>query len=726
MLPHKLKQVCSETFLNCSQLESVVIPDGLFVIGASAFENCSNLKNINFPDSIYTIEQRAFSNCMLFESLNLPKNLTEIGDYAFNYCINLKNVVFNDNIESVGRGAFLRCKNLKKVTMSDSVKSLAESVFEDCENLEQITLSELITEISDCLFINCSSLKNIKLPSNLTKIGRGSFANCESLEAIEIPETVTEIGYHAFANCSSLKKMILPEKLKALGENVFEYCDSLEEIFVPRGLNKFGEFSNNNLKFFSKEENGFSLTNQRKENSIPIESLKIDMSFLSNHWNRRDLIYNEQKNAKVADFYNLYLINRPESEINAFFDSHNFTFLKKFDIDFNEPKHKRVDFYKTLYILGAFNKSVEVNGKMIDYSQKVSEFLIRKFTEKETTKDEISLAFINIEEKSFNREFTEFFLLNFDEIIKEERNNQGFIARCYTEFERVQKTNTSNRGSQRQLKPTVEKFLSYFDKNKFVGVTDETQEISDTISPYFSSQETFEKATSIDQERINNNTPNNILSFHLTEKNVFSVIDGYAEEIRKNQVEILENCVNIAENQFTYDWLEKNDPQNFILGKLCSCCSHLEGAGVGIMKASIIHPDVQTMVIRDKKGEIIAKSTLYINRKQGYGVFNNIEVSDDIPAEKKELIYQKYLKGIEEFAKHYNMENPNRPLLQINVGMGHNDLEDEIQNNHTKAINKLKAIDYREFTENEMGYNGDSSTSQYVLWVKDEQENEKQ
>ena len=56
----------------------------------------------------------------------------------------------------------------------------------------------------------------------------------------------------------------------------------------------------------------------------------------------------------------------------------------------------------------------------------------------------------------FKKEFADFFMQYFDDLIEKESDSPDFIAKCYNEFEEVQKTNTSDRGSQRQLKPTIE------------------------------------------------------------------------------------------------------------------------------------------------------------------------------------------------------------------------------------------------------------------------------
>ena len=179
----------------------------------------------------------------------------------------------------------------------------------------------------------------------------------------------------------------------------------------------------------------------------------------------------------------------------------------------------------------------------------------------------------------------------------------------------------------------------------------------------------------------------------------------------------LMNLNKIANSEFSYEFLSKNDPRNFVLGKYCSCCAHIEGMGIGIMKASILHPECQNLVIRNKDGKIIAKSTLYINRKQGYGVFNNVEINNSISDEKiKKLIYIKYKEAVKAFAERYNELNKNNPIKKINVGMNLNDLSIEIKENSDKSNELLKGINFGSYG----GYNGDWQNEQYIIWSNEE------
>jgi hypothetical protein len=325
-----------------------------------------------------------------------------------------------------------------------------------------------------------------------------------------------------------------------------------------------------------------------------------------------------------------------------------------------------------------------------------------------------------MQNNGFNKEFTDFFINNFDELMNREIFQQGFIARCYNEFNEVQKTNTNNRGSQRQLKPTVQKFVDYFKENKFLGITEKTRPIASTLSPYFKKQATFENAVKIFEEKAEGQVPDNILGFHLKEESPFEEIDELSKEINQTQTSIIQKMIDCANSEFTYDWLEKNDPNNLILGKLCSCCSHIEGQGYGIMRASIIHPSIQNLVIRNKNGEIVAKSTLYINEKEGYGVFNNVEIYDFIDNKHLDDIYKKYLSGIDAFAKKYNELHKDNPLKIISVGMNLNDIKLMFAKNHEQTFPLLEAIDYGLFDTDGSGYSGDSSEHQRTVWKLDD------
>ena len=741
-LPKNLTEIKDNAFSNCNSLININIPEGTKTLGHSAFSNCFALKYVDIPDSVEKIGDSCFFCDDKIEKVKLPKNLTEISDQAFANCYNLKSIEIPDTVKRLGTYAFYccahlediklpngierindyafqHCVNLKSIEIPDSVKFIEESAFTGCKKLTDIKFSKNLQEIKVSAFANCTSLKSITLPDSLITIGTDAFYNCEKLVEVNFNEGLKYINASAFQFCPSLKKVKLPKSIKKV-KDAFSGCSSLEEIFVPDSIELFDNSINKNLLYFRKVDDGFSLLSKETKDSIPLETLNINPAFLSKNWNYKDILIREQKNESISKFYNSFLRELPQKDIEKFLTSHNFTFFKQFNLDPENPPAENTAFYKFLYNMGGLEKPIiDKNGKTVDYAQKLCGFLLQKFNQGHLNITDIYYMTEKMQNNGFKKDFSDFFMKNYDELMLEDISNPGFFARCYNEFERVQKTNTNNHGSQRQLKPTIQKFKDYFAENKFLGITDENKHISDTISPYFSDQMTFDYAVKIDDERREKNSPSSILGFHLKEKNnPFENIDEYSEEIENLRVETLENLVDTATEQFNFEWLEKNDPKNYILGKLCSCCAHLEGVGEGIMHASITHPNVQNLVVK-YGNEIIAKSTLYINPDEGYGVFNNVEINDSVNPVYFEEIYEKYILVINRFAEEYNKQHPNKPLKKISVGMNLNDLTDEIIKYHEPTEPLLEAIDYGKFTQSGEGYQGDSDEEQYTLWEKE-------
>ena len=736
-LNENLKSIDNYAFSNCKSLKSAVIPSsilklpmGLFnectsldsvdassasIIDDYVFANCTSLNNIKLSNDLFKIGSNAFFNCKDLEKIEIPDSVQEIQSYAFNECQELKNIKLPANLTNLKSSTFKSCCSLKNLTIPETVENIEDAVFYNCFNLENVNLPKNLKTLGETAFSNCQALKSITIPSSLKTIENGCFFNCSSLENLTIEDGVEVIKENAFKYCKSLKSLIVPNSVKEIEKGAFDGCGNLKKIYLPNSINcpkEIGDF-----KYFKKEKEGFSLSVEPEQDSIPLENLQVSPAVLSKGWKIKEQILREQKNHDIMQFYNkTFLYLKPE-ESEKFIEAHNFKFFKQFN--FKDNYFDLSSILKFMYNLGVVSTPIEKNGKTIDYAQKISGFLQLQMEKGKLTYFNMNWLAENMKLDGLKPEFTELFMENFDELMSIERSNIGFLGRCYNEFELVQKTNTSNRGSQRQLKATVERFKEYFKENKFSNVNESNAHIAQRISPYFSKQVDFDRAVGIDNERQQNGIKNSILQKHLTGKD-FAIIDSESEKIRAEQREILHNFVELASGEFSFDWLEKNDPDNFILGKLCSCCAHLEGVGYGIMRASIVHPSMQNLVIRDKNNRIIAKSTLYVNENMGYGVFNNVEVSKDVDNDRKNEIYKQYKLGIKAFAEEYNRENPKNPLKIITVGMNLNDLEEQLIENDKKSNIIYSAPDFGNYAQTEYVYHGDSGESQFVVWEKGE------
>ena len=127
------------TFCNCTNLKSIILPNGLMYIKQSCFGDCKSLTNILFPDSITSIGWNAFNGCSSLVNIVIPNSVTSIGPYAFKDCSSLANITIPNSVTSIGNDAFEKCTGLTSITIPESVTSIGQFAFRYCSSLTNIT-----------------------------------------------------------------------------------------------------------------------------------------------------------------------------------------------------------------------------------------------------------------------------------------------------------------------------------------------------------------------------------------------------------------------------------------------------------------------------------------------------------------------------------------------------------------------------------------------------------
>ena len=263
---------------------SVVLPEGLKLVGIRAFEECKSLKSITFPKGFEQICRSAFDKCSALKEIVLPEGTKIIDEYAFSNCTGLKSVTAPDSLITIGANAFWSCIGLNSFKITKNVSSIGASPFSgagyvsltvDPENKhykmdgnvlysadgkellictpsdeKKFTVPFGVTRIQASAFSSCLSLAEIYIPNSVNSIGSGAFANCTSLTGITIPAGVTEIATAMFTGCHSLKRVDIPSTVQIIGGRAFSWCRSLKKIVVPDGVVKIGSyaFSNNKIE----------------------------------------------------------------------------------------------------------------------------------------------------------------------------------------------------------------------------------------------------------------------------------------------------------------------------------------------------------------------------------------------------------------------------------------------------------------------------------------------
>lgn len=223
-IPDGVNHILESTGIEKNEVNKVIIPSSVKIIGESAFCNFEKLATIEGAENVEEICDAAFCNCSELSQIKLSSSLVKIGEEAFSYT------------------------GLTEIEVPDSVISIGESAFSCCDNLKIVKLSKSLTEIKDRTFFK-SGLTEIEVPDSVTSIGKSAFDSCNNLEKIKLSETLVEIGEEAFDHCG-FSEILIPDSVVKIGENAFSYNDNLKKVTIGKSAkysykdNRYNSFSN--------------------------------------------------------------------------------------------------------------------------------------------------------------------------------------------------------------------------------------------------------------------------------------------------------------------------------------------------------------------------------------------------------------------------------------------------------------------------------------------------
>ena len=752
-----VKSIGDYAFDGCTNLTSIELPNSLEIIGDFTFRDCTNLTKINIPNSVETIGNRAFSGCANLTNIEIPGNVKSIKNYAFEGCANLTSIEISDGVERIGDYILSNCENLKSINISKNVTQMGKWSFSELSNLTNVRLPNCLTNIENSAFNNCASLTNIEIPNSVKTIGDWAFNGCTNLTSIEIPNGVETIGSFVFDGCTNLTNIEIPDSVKTIGNFTFSNCKKLISINIPKNVTQMGNWS-----FL-----GFSnLTDVRLPNCVKsidypafkdcpnlayieipdsVESISIDLYGVKNVKVRGKHISGDLLTSEV---FNLIKSN-PNINLKQLNKIYNIA--KEKGLDKNNVK----DFISLCYNLGMLEDksvtlSVNNNGKIIQVPicDMAFTFMQGLINRNEINLNELHIYLQDLKIQSFDKNFAKFVMnknnwqdlkqnlklvsrvyewFNLRTNLDIEANQNPFLPKTEENRYKILVYETSENGIDRLhwRVPTFELLLKEFAENRLVGINNPREkEIAEFISKYnIYSQKHFDKAKEIDKERIDKGVKD-ILTKHVYQDRIKS-LDDYREKTKAVREEIISDASTILSEQvedtssvFTYSVLSKSSVENFAMGCMTSCCATLYGAGAGAMRAMIIHPDIQPLVIRDFNNTIVSFGIIYVNREKGYAVVNDFEVNYFYKDkdEQRRAIYDKAMEGVKAFVKEYNIENPNAPIKRVTCGCSPNwkAINDFIIKHPKSEI--LTAPDFDDFKYAGSGsWSGDWHEQQYEI-----------
>lgn len=715
--------IADYAFAGAKKLKKLYLASEVESIGGKTFLECGNLKNLEIFHSSYGDSLSLHIHKPLNEDSEIPFENITIGDGIKTLCgklsdlfKNAKIITLPSTLEHIGEDIFLKSKYLKYLKIPENVKMINPNTFDSEIELEFPTFGTLKgnsfnmlqTKTSEDYYISHQDRGNIRIFSlkdgtyyvkiddyDTVKVNKDEIiglSNSSSIMAdkpddfimymidllsinVESSRILTNIWtdpkleelFHKFVNDWDYVKEIAEKKTSKIIREILDYSGIYDEfLFTGMMMRKISR--EEMIKVISNYNDSinrfFRLSPIYDDVTINVDSLIKYCNLLEKYQRYDKLLYDPV-------FINHLSYQNQELLIKYFNKNIKYLLINSKTLEDRYGENLN-DLLKLCHSLGIFCDEKRL-------SQKMSTFLNERVFNKENSThilgNDIHSTFGEIEPRDeIDYEFILFFVENYKDLVELDKQKSGIIARIYNAFRDISKTSTSHRGSQRHLKVTIDKCLNYFLVERFEGVTEENKDLAQLLQKYYSEP----YALSIGEMIIKQSQD--------APRNIFTKFD-YDES--GNPIYSYDSSEDLKEHNmddFSYEWLPKQDYDNLILGKYCSCCAHILGAGAGIMRASMILNNCQNLVIRNINNEIIAKMTIYVNKKEGYAVFNTTEVSAIYrDADSLERIYKAFLRGTKAFVERYN-ENNAIPITIVSIGEYRNVLKEHLGDIETKLL----------------------------------------
>lgn len=205
-----------------TDIQGVVISEGVTRIGHGAFAECSELETVTLPKSLKTIENAAFQLCRALWDIQLPEGLYSIGHSAFN-CSGITRLSIPASLQRLD-DTFLACRELKRIDVAE------DSPYFSSENgvlfdKEKTTLLRFPSNHQDRVY---------SVPESVKTLAVDAFEGAK-LKALELPESLQVMEERSIYYLGDLGRLTIPASVRYIAEGAISGCYELESITVAQG-----------------------------------------------------------------------------------------------------------------------------------------------------------------------------------------------------------------------------------------------------------------------------------------------------------------------------------------------------------------------------------------------------------------------------------------------------------------------------------------------------------
>jgi len=271
------------TFVGCTGVLDVIVPQSLTTVYRGAFRDCSQLSDVYYIGTQTQWESVAIQNpndplfdatkhfdCSrgfcgedvryFFNGTTLTLSGTgamydfhESGDSPFYGESAIKNIVIGGGITRIGNNAFRYCTGLTDVTIPTSVTSIGERAFIGCSKLAEVNYTGTQDEWDDIAIGTGNGLLTNVKPQML----KGPCGNYARYSYNPKTGVLTITGTSAFEDCTIydysvgtapwyenhvfITAVVMDDRISAIGANAFADCMNMTSVTIGRRVSTIGD-----------------------------------------------------------------------------------------------------------------------------------------------------------------------------------------------------------------------------------------------------------------------------------------------------------------------------------------------------------------------------------------------------------------------------------------------------------------------------------------------------
>ena len=188
-----------QAFSDCSSLTDIKIPQSVTYIGVKAFGSCTKLSSITLStNNITSIRLYTFSGCSELSSIVIPDGVTSIQLGAFSNCTKLTSITIPGSVTSIGNAAFRDCTTLTSITIPGSVTSIGSNVFDGCTSLNDIRYSGTSEDVISALSGYVPTLVTFNYGDKVPEAERMITVSVKTGETLTAPTTPPTVSGYEF------------------------------------------------------------------------------------------------------------------------------------------------------------------------------------------------------------------------------------------------------------------------------------------------------------------------------------------------------------------------------------------------------------------------------------------------------------------------------------------------------------------------------------------------